>query len=44
MLRKLNREQQKVADHKEGALAVYAGPGSGKTFVLVNKVINLVKS
>lgn len=40
----LNKAQQQVADHREGALVVSAGPGSGKTYVLVGKVISLVNS
>ncbi len=40
----LNETQQQVANHRDGALVVSAGPGSGKTFVLVSKVISLVES
>ena len=37
-------EQQAIIDHKDGHLLVLAGPGSGKTFVLVERVQKLVES
>ena len=37
-------EQEAVISHKEGNLAVLAGPGSGKTAVLVERYVQLVKS
>lgn len=37
-------EQEAVVDHKDGKLAVLAGPGSGKTAVLVERYCRLVKS
>ena len=40
----LNKEQKQVVAHKDGPLLVTAGPGSGKTHVLVNKVEELVNS
>ena len=43
-LLELNDAQQKVASHNDGALMVSAGPGSGKTFVLVSKAISLKES
>ena len=39
-----NKEQEQAASHLEGALKVLAGPGSGKTLVIVKKVANLVAS
>lgn len=41
---KLTESQRKVIDHKGSPLLVTAGPGSGKTRVLVEKTISLVKS
>lgn len=40
----LNSQQQEAISHIDGPLQVIAGPGSGKTFVLVEKVKNLVNS
>ena len=34
-------EQQAIIDHKDGHLLVLAGPGSGKTFTLVERVQKL---
>ena len=34
-------EQQAIIDHKDGHLLVLAGPGTGKTFVLVERVQKL---
>jgi DNA helicase-2/ATP-dependent DNA helicase PcrA len=39
----LNTEQQKAVDHIDGPFLCIAGPGSGKTFTLVQRVRNLVK-
>lgn len=41
---KLNSQQQEAISHIDGPLQLIAGPGSGKTFVLVEKVKNLVAS
>jgi superfamily I DNA/RNA helicase len=38
----LTPNQQKIADHKDGALIVLAGAGSGKTATLVARVGNLL--
>ena len=38
----LTKEQQKIVNHKEGAALVKAGPGTGKTHVLCNRVNHLV--
>ena len=39
----LNPSQQKVVDTKEGPLLVIAGPGSGKTATLVERIVSLIK-
>ncbi len=39
---KLSPDQQRVVDHGEGPLVVVAGPGSGKTRVLTERVRRLV--
>src|ERR1035441_10691704 len=39
---KINPEQRRVIAHVEGPLLVIAGPGSGKTFSLVLRAINLL--
>lgn len=36
-----NREQQEAIEHTDGPLLVTAGPGTGKTFVIENKVRHL---
>lgn len=38
----LNKEQQKVVDSIDGPVAVYAGPGSGKTRVLIERIKKMV--
>ena len=40
----LNEQQQRAVSHTEGPLLITAGPGSGKTFVLAQKVKRLVDS
>jgi len=40
----LNEQQAKAVNHTKGPLLVVAGPGSGKTRVIVEKVLHLVKS
>ena len=40
----LNEQQQAAIEQTQGASMIIAGPGSGKTFVIVEKVLNLVKS
>jgi DNA helicase-2/ATP-dependent DNA helicase PcrA len=37
-----NKEQQDVIDHKDGPALILAGPGTGKTFVIVERVQKLV--
>ncbi len=39
----LTKEQQKAVEHFEGPLLIVAGPGSGKTRVLVERVVQLVQ-
>lgn len=39
----LNKVQQRIANQTEGPVLVIAGPGSGKTKTLVDRVVNLVK-
>ena len=40
----LSPEQQAIVNHKDGALLVEAGPGSGKTRVLIERIKNLLSS
>lgn len=39
----LNLVQEQIANHTEGPVLVIAGPGSGKTKTLVDRIVNLVK-
>lgn len=39
----LTEEQQKAVEHIEGPLLIVAGPGSGKTRVLVERVVQLIQ-
>lgn len=38
----LNEAQRKILSHREGPLLIIAGPGSGKTFSLVLRALNLL--
>ena len=38
----LNKEQKDVIDHKDGPVLVLAGPGTGKTMTIVERVEKLV--
>ena len=38
-----NKAQQQIANHTDGPVLVIAGPGSGKTKTLVDRIVNLVK-
>jgi len=40
----LNEQQKTAIEQIQGSSMIVAGPGSGKTFVIVEKVLNLVKS
>ena len=42
ILNKLNKEQQEAVRHTEGPTIILAGAGSGKTRVLVHKVLYLL--
>lgn len=42
MNRKANPSQEKAINFKDGACLVLSGPGSGKTFVLTNRVLTLI--
>lgn len=42
MMSNFNKEQQEAIDTIQGPLLVVAGPGSGKTTVIVNRVKNMV--
>lgn len=39
-----NSQQQKAIEHIDGPLLIIAGPGSGKTFTLVERVVNLIQN
>ncbi|PSB25361.1 ATP-dependent helicase [Stenomitos frigidus] len=39
---KANPQQQQAIAHTEGALLIIAGPGSGKTFTLVERIVYLI--
>lgn len=43
MGRSANPEQLKAIEHDEGPLLIIAGPGSGKTFTLVERIVHLVQ-
>jgi len=38
----LNEGQSKAVDHIDGPLLILAGPGSGKTLTITEKVVNLI--
>lgn len=42
--KKLNAQQQKAANHKDGPALVTSVPGSGKTTMLVERTLNLIQS
>lgn len=37
-----NEEQKKVIQHTDGPTLIIAGPGTGKTFTLVKRVVYLI--
>ncbi len=40
---KLNEKQKEAVFHSQGPLLILAGAGSGKTTVLINRIINLIR-
>ncbi len=38
----MNFEQRRIAEETEGIMAVDAGPGTGKTFTIMNRYINII--
>jgi DNA helicase-2/ATP-dependent DNA helicase PcrA len=40
---RLSQDQKKAVDQKDGALLVVAGPGSGKTRVLTERIRRLLE-
>ena len=43
MSRKPNQSQQEAIEQTEGPVLIIAGPGSGKTFTLIERIIKLIK-
>lgn len=39
-----NSNQQAAIDATQGPLLIIAGPGSGKTFTLVERIVNLIRN
>ena len=39
-----NREQQQAMEHKDGPMLVLAGPGSGKTEVIIRRTRKLIQN
>ncbi len=40
---KCNSAQRRAIEHDKGPACVIAGPGSGKTFVIIQRIINLIR-
>lgn len=40
----LNKEQQQAVSHINGPMLVLAGPGSGKTHILIERVVSLIEN
>ena len=43
MILKLDADQQRAVEHFEGSALVVAGPGSGKTTVIKERILNLIQ-
>mgnify|MGYP000273452887 CR=1 FL=1 len=41
---KINSEQQKAINQVDGPMLIIAGPGSGKTFTLVERILNIIQN
>ena len=44
ILQELNEKQQEAASHKDGAMLVVAGPGTGKTNVITHRIAHLIRN
>ena len=42
ILQELNEKQAQAATHKDGAILVVAGPGTGKTKVITHRIAHLI--
>jgi len=40
----LNSKQKAAVEHKNSPLLIVAGPGSGKTLVIIERILHLVKN
>ena len=40
---KPNKEQQKCIDNYDGKFLVLAGPGTGKTYTVINRIKNMIE-
>ena len=40
----LNRQQQAIVKEKDGPIRILAGPGSGKTRTIVQRIVSLIKN
>ena len=40
----LDDEQKRAVEHFRGAAMILAGPGSGKTTVITNRIMNLINT
>ncbi|MGB7605086.1 MAG: ATP-dependent helicase [Lutisporaceae bacterium] len=44
LLKTLNEEQKRAAEHEQGPCMVLAGPGTGKTTIIVHRLANMIKA